>query len=456
MRQWHLAALLIIGLVACAGPSAPAPTAAPTVASVPATPIAAAPTPAPSATRPAPTAVPSATPAPTAVPTVAPSATPALPRYDLVLRGGTLIDGGGGPPLPDAAIAIRDGLIVAVGPASALSFAPDTPVRELPGTTFLPGFVNAHAHTRDLNDEQLRGWVRAGVTTLRDLGGPRDLLLAKRAALEAAADPTLPRLLVTGPIVTVPGGHPIPLQSVDERDRALAVRGPEDAAAQIGGLLDSGVNLIKIAVSGRSDTAWPELSDAEIRAIADTAHARGARVAAHVDRAVALRRAVLSGIDDAAHMPRDRMPDELIAEMVARGVALVPTIDVYEGLAEERGIGPEWRRSTLLLMRDNLRRFAAAGGTLALGDDYGNPRVEIGMPMPEIRHWLAAGLSPMQVIVAATHGSALVSGLAGEVGMLQAGMAADILVVEGDPLADIGALERPRLVLRSGQIAFGG
>jgi imidazolonepropionase-like amidohydrolase len=430
-------------LAACSG--APATTTSPAPPTAPA-----APSPAPSATRatpPSPTIAPS--PAPTnAPPTLTPSAAP--PRYDLVLRGGTLLDGTGGPPLPDAAIAILNGRIAAIGPASALTFAPETPVRELPGT-FLPGFVNAHVHTWELSDDQLRGWPRAGVTTVRDLSGPRDLLVARRDRLAASGDAAMPRLLVAGPMVTVPGGHPLPIYG--ESDRVLAVRGPEDAAAGIEELLDGGVDLIKIAVSGRTDTAWPELSDAEILAITETAHARGARVSAHVDRSSALRRAVANGIDDAAHMPRDRIPDDLIAEMVSRGVALVPTIDVYEGLAEERGNEGEWRQAILPVLYDNLRRFAAAGGILALGDDYGNPRVALGMPMPEIRHWLVAGLTPMEVIVAATAGGASVCGLERELGRLQPGMAADILVVEGDPLADIGALERVALVLRGGRPA---
>ena len=175
---------------------------------------------------------------------------------------------------------------------------------------------------------------------------------------------------------------------------------------------------------------------------------------AHVDRSAALRRAVLSGIDDAAHMPRDRMSDELIGEMVARGVALVPTIDVYENLAEERGNAGEWRQAILPLMYDNLRRFVAAGGVLALGDDYGNPRVALGLPIAELGHWLAAGLTPEQAIAAATRGGALVCGLDREIGQLRSGMAADILVVEGDPLQGLSALERVVLVLRDGQVAF--
>src|SRR5581483_5044738 len=179
-------------------------------------------------------------------------------------------------------------------------------------------------------------------------------------------------------------------------DQVLAVRGAEDARAQTLALIDAGADVIKIAVSGRADVDWPELSDAEIAGIAAAARERGVRVAAHVDRSAGLRRAVENGITDAAHMPRDRMPDALIALMVARGVVMSPTIAVYEALAAERGNLPEWRRATMPVMYDNRRRYVAAGGLLALGDDYGNPGVELGMPMAELRHWIAAGLTPMQ------------------------------------------------------------
>jgi enamidase len=367
-----------------------------------------------------------------------------------VLTGATLIDGTGAAPLPDAVVAIRAGTIAAVGPAGTLPYDPASPTRDLRGATLLPGFVNTHAHTSSLSTEALKGWTSAGVTTVRDLAGPRDLILARRREVAASGDPALPRLLVAGPMITVPGGHPIPIYGMS--DEVLTVDGPEDARQKAAALIDAGADAIKIAVSGRTDVSWPELSDAEIAAIAELARARGVRLAAHIDRASALRRAVEDGITDAAHMPRDRMPDDLIARMVERGVVLTPTIAVYEALAEERGAGDEWRRTTQLVMYDNLRRFVAAGGILALGDDYGNPRVALGMPMPEIRHWLAAGLTPMQVIVAATQGGALACGLADTLGQVRPGLAADLLAVTGDPLANIAALERVALVVHGGVV----
>ncbi|MGH3086165.1 MAG: amidohydrolase family protein, partial [Rubrobacteraceae bacterium] len=171
--------------------------------------------------------------------------------------------------------------------------------------------------------------------------------------------------------------------------------------------------------------------------------------------AAGLRRAVENGVDDAAHSPRDTIPDDLISLVVERDVALVPTIDVYQLIAETNGTAAEWNATTLPVMYDNLRRFEAAGGTLALGDDYGGyPGVELGMMSDEIAHWLAAGLSPMRVISAATEGGATASGIEDETGTLERGKTADILVVDGDPLTDMNALERTSLVTHGGEVVF--
>lgn len=367
-----------------------------------------------------------------------------------MLTGGKLIDGAGSRPIEDAAVAIRGNEIVAVGKADELPAAPGAREIDVSGKTILPGFVNAHAHSRYATLEQMEGWTAAGVTTVRDLGGFLEDVLERRRRAED--DPRLPRLLVAGPMITVPAGHPIPIYGPDYP--ALAVRGPEDARAQVNGLLDAGVDHIKIAVSGRTDTGWPELSNAEISAITETAHARGARVSVHADTAAGLRRALENGVDDAAHLPRDALPQDLIALMVERDVAMIPTIDVYQNIAEENGTAADWNANTLPVVYDNLRRFHAAGGTLALGDDYGNPGVELGMPVDEIDHWLAAGIEPMEVIVAATRGGATVSGLGDEIGTLEKGKAADVLVVDGDPLADTSALERVSLVVRDGEVVY--
>lgn len=373
-------------------------------------------------------------------------------QADLVLTGGTLVDGTGKPALMDVAVAVENGKILAVGKEDGLNISEGSRTLDVSGKTILPGFINTHVHSRYVTLQQTKSWTREGVTTVRDLSGPLDALLERKRDSEASGDPRLPRLLISGPMISVPGGHPFPIYGDDYP--ALAVRGPEDARDQVNRLLDAGVDHVKIAVSGRTDTGWPELSDEEIRAITSAAHARGVRVAVHVDAAAGLRRAVENGVDDAAHSSRDRIPDDLIAEMVERDVALSPTIDVYENLAEEGGTIAEWNAKTLPVMQDNLRRFVEAGGTLALGDDFGNPGVELGMPMDEIQQWTAAGLSPMQVIVAATRDAAKVSGLGDEIGTVEKGKAADLLVVDWDPLSNPRALERVELVVHDGKVAF--
>jgi imidazolonepropionase-like amidohydrolase len=445
-----LAALLLSQLAACAIPPAPPvavaadrSTEVPTSTAVPTA------TALPTET-PTPTELPTAVPTATVVPT--PTAVPA-PRYDLVLVGGTLIDATGAPPLENAAIAIQGQRIVAIGTADALSYSADTPVRDVSGATIMPGFINAHVHITGLSDDDLRRWTRAGVTTIRDLAGPLDDLAATRDRIRASQDASFPRLLVAGPIVTVEGGYPFAVREKALRVEGIAVRDPDDARVIINTLADGGADQIKLAVSGRTDVHWMELTDEEIAAITETAHARGLRVSAHVDRVVALRRALLNGIDDVAHSPRDRMTDEVIALMVEHGVSMSPTISVYEALARQRGNDATWRKQMLPLMYDNLRRFVAAGGTLALGDDYGGvPGMPVTMPMAELLHWQAAGLSPQQIIEASTRGSAMALGLEAELGTVEVGKVADLLVVQGNPLADLNALAAPLLVVHDGQI----
>ncbi len=369
---------------------------------------------------------------------------------DLVVTGGTLVDGTGSRPLEDASVAVKGDSIVAVGESESLRISDDARVVDVDGGTILPGFVNAHVHSRYVTLEETRAWTRDGVTTVLDLGGASEKLIGRKQATRESGDANLPRLLVSGPMITVPGGHPIPIYGPDYP--ALAVRGPEDAKAQVERLISDGVDHIKIAVSGRTDTGWPELSDEEILAITQAAHDGSVRVSVHADTASGLRRAVENGVDDAAHAPRDTIPNSVIREMVERDVTLTPTIDVYQNIAEDNGEAADWNATTLPVMYDNLRRFVKAGGTLALGDDFGNPGVELGMPMDEIEHWKAAGLTPMQTILAATAGGATVSGLQDEIGTLQVGKTADILIVEGDSLADIQALENVELVVHDGGI----
>ena len=150
----------------------------------------------------APFAPPAASPTPVAVP---PTDAPGEPI--LVLAGGTLVDGNGGPPMPDAVVMIRGNRILAVGRRADAAIPAAARVIDVTGATILPGFINAHVHA-GYNAANLKAWAQAGVTTVRDLGvAPWDDAFVRRDAL--LRDPANARLVAAGPLVTVSGGYPM-------------------------------------------------------------------------------------------------------------------------------------------------------------------------------------------------------------------------------------------------------
>jgi imidazolonepropionase-like amidohydrolase len=350
--------------------------------------------------------------------------TPTGPPIALV--GGTLIDGTGADPLPNGALVIQGCRIAAVGPRAEVAIPADAQVIELDEATVLPGLINAHVHAA-YSARNLRAWAQAGVTTVRDLGAPvGNPYFETRDRL--AADPANARVVSAGPIVTVPGGYPI----VPNDFPSLAVTSPEDARQQIARLIDEGADVIKIAFSSSPPTLSPE----EAAVIVQTAHERGIPVTAHATNPRELQRALDAGVDDVAHISGDEVSSRTIRRMVEAGVYWVPTLEALHG---EGG--------------DNLLRFVEAGGQVALGTDAGYlPGLEIGTPLDELALMAEAGMTPMQIIVAATRSAAHVCRLERHLGTLEVGKLADVLVVAGDPLRDLGALADVRLVIHGGVI----
>jgi imidazolonepropionase-like amidohydrolase len=146
-------------------------------------------------------------------------------------------------------------------------------------------------------------------------------------------------------------------------------------------------------------------------------------------------------VDDVAHVPYDTIPDSDLRRMVTAGVYLVPTFTVF------RNYGANVDGCV-----ENLRRFVAMGGKVALGNDYdGGPGVfELGIPMYEIEMMAKAGMTPIQIVQAGTSNAASVVNLDDQIGTLTAGKAADILVVDGNPLQDVQALRSVRIVIHAG------
>ncbi len=373
---------------------------------------------------------------PGAPPQPAPSpATLAVQAADLALVNATLIDGTGADPLAEAVVLIQGDRIVAVGPRGTINFAPETQTIDLQGATILPGFINAHVHFA-YDERSLETWALAGVTTVRDEGIISSRPLADLLAFrdKTRADPKYARLVSAGYMTTVPGGY-----------GDLFVSSPEDARQKMTEELDAGVDLLKISLedgyAGRS--GLPKLTGEEIAAIVAVAHERGTRVSGHLTQGAYLEQMVNAGVDDVAHIPYDFIGPEVLKSMVARDIYFTPTFTVF------RNYGAPVSQCVA-----NLRKFLELGGHAALGNDYGGGPgdFEQGIPMYEIEQMTKAGMTPMEIIVASTLNAAHVSNLEKELGTLEPGKIADILVVSGNPLDNLQVLQKVRLVIHQGVV----
>jgi len=356
----------------------------------------------------------------------------------IVITNCVLIDGTGRPPIQEAAVVISESLIVAIGSADATTIPQDARVIDVDGAAVLPGLINAHVHS-GFNRENLEAWAQSGVTTVRDLGGPSSFAWKR----EISTDPYCALLVAAGPMISVPNGYPrVPWGSPN----MLAVNSPEDAGAKAAALIDAGADVIKLAMeSGEAfQRTIPCLTVEEASAAVMAAHQKGTVASAHVLVTSDLAKAVRAGVDDIAHMVVDYLPNPLVDVMLGDSILWIPTLELWHH------VGVDQREAAI----KNLRKFVLAGGQVVLGTDFDgyDAPFQLGMPILEMELMLQAGMSPMQVIVAATRNAALACNRLDDLGTLEAGKTADILVVDGDPLADIHDLAKVRLVIHRGVI----
>ena len=358
----------------------------------------------------------------------------------LVLINGTLIDGTGADPIQDAVLIIQGERIVAVGSRAAVTIPDDAQLIDVKGATLLPGFFNTHVHGA-YNEEKLAAWAREGVTTVRDLGAqqwpPSQTLLDR-----VEKDNRYARLVSGGIFITPPDGYPIAVFGGNGK----TITSVEEASQAVDELLDQGAAEIKISLESgqvfRQDI--PMLTTEQVKAIVATAHQRGTRVSAHATVSTDLQRAIAEGVDDVAHMVVDPVPDGSIQAMVDRDMYWVPTIELWKNVGQGQDLN----------VIDNLRRYVQAGGKVALGTDfegYYTP-FQLGMPTKEIAWMSEAGMTPMHIIVAATQNAAHVCNLEKNLGTLEVGKIADVLIVKGDPLQNLQALSDVLYVIHNGEV----
>ncbi len=354
----------------------------------------------------------------------------------LALVGATVIDGTGAPPIPNGVVLVSGNRVERVGRTGAFLIPSSYRRYFLAGTTVLPGFINAHVH-QAYNLVHLRGWLRSGITSVRDLGPvAAGDFLSLRDSLDR--DPQCARLIAATPLITAPGGY-----------GSLFVDSPGEAEAAVRGLIDEGVDVIKIALEddlqGRT---WPMLSATIAKRIVATVHSRGVRVSAHISHTRNLSIALEAGVDDLAHMVVEPLDDRQIRAIVKKGIAWTPTLELWKGVSEMHGL--DWGRIAI----DNLARFYRAGGIIALGTDYAgySCNFDDGFPITEVGLMASAGMTSMDIILAGTRNAAIVSGRGKDLGTLAPGKIADLLVVEGDPLADLRALADTAMVVHNGRV----
>jgi len=332
--------------------------------------------------------------------------------------------------LAPACLVIEGAHIATLGSPAEVRARPDRHI-EVPELTLVPGFIDCHVHAGFYPPGEILG---GGVTTARDLGWPPELIfpLVESSRREGFEGPTL---VAAGPILTAPGGYPSAAAWAPPGTARL-IRGPGEAGPAVERTLAEGATIIKIALN---PSAGPSFDESTLRALVDAAHARGARVTGHIDGVAELINALDAGVDELAHMLLGgaAIPDRLIARMVAAGTTVVPTLSIHRGRDRAAAV-------------DNLRRFAAAGGSFVYGTDLGNEGPSPGIDALEVAAMDAAGIPARRIIESATVAAAAYLGLA-TTGILEVGMDADIVGLEGDPAHDHSALTAVGAVWRRGR-----
>lgn len=393
----------------------------------------------------------------------------------LKLLNARLIDGTGAAPQEGATVLLDGSRIAAVyGPGSTPPTS-DDPAIDLHGRTLLPGLINAHIHIlmddmvgdtfgalqrQSLAQVALQGALRgrrileAGITTARDLGGYEYVEMALRDAFARGEFPG-PRLLGAGKLITMTGGHGWPI--------GRQADGADEVRKAVREQLRAGADVIKLMATGGVLTPGVEpgaaqLTEDELRAGIEEAHRADRRTASHAQGTTGVRNAIRAGIDTIEH--GIFLDDEAVEMMRDRGVVLVPTLAAPYQIViagEARGIpayAVEKSRRVMEAHFESFRRAHAAGVTIAAGNDGGTPFNPAHDLVTELRLMITHGMSAVEALRTAGYGSAVALGLADEIGTVQEGKQADLLVVDGDPLADIAALGWPWLVIKGGQVVY--
>jgi imidazolonepropionase-like amidohydrolase len=381
---------------------------------------------------------------------------------------------------------IREGKIQQVL-AAGEQLPPVDQVHDLSEAFVMPGWIDCHVHlTGELSRKSrleyvtlseaavtlrtvmhARRTVEAGFTTVRDLGADTGAIFAVRDSIQRGEIPG-PRILAAGSAVTPSGGHGDPTHGYRETLFDLpgissgVADGVPQCRAAVRHQVRRGADVIKLTATGGvlSETAAgtdQQFFDDELKAIIDTAHMLGRRVAAHAHGPTGMAAALRAGVDSIEH--GSFLNQECLALFLEKGAWLVPTLHAGQTVVTYAG-DPDWfpeviaRKARMVgpVMMRSLGRAHKAGVRIAFGTDCGVGAH--GLNAEEFSLMVRAGMSPTAALTSATTGAAELCGLAASHGKLAPGYVADLVALSADPRGDIGLTEKPLAVMRAGRLAL--
>lgn len=395
----------------------------------------------------------------------------------IAIRHIRILDGRGHK-LERGTLVIEGDRIAAIGPDQTVRVPKGAQRVDGRGLTVLPGLIDCHVHfclgaeadvvaaveeessavTLLKAAELARRTLRAGFTTVRDVGFRDHAVFALKRAIEAGLTPG-PRILAAGLAICMPGGH--------ARFIGREADGVEAVRAAVRDQLAAGAEVIKVIASGGVLTPGTSPDQAqmtveELSAAVEVAATHGRHVAAHAHGASGMKNALRAGVHSIEHATL--MDDEAAAMMTQRGVYMVPTLSALATTAAcptGCGIPDSARSKAKNMVKQHEKSFRAAvrrGVPIALGTDAGTPFNHHGENAQELERMVALGMTPMDAIMTSTSAAARLLRLSDEIGTIEVGKQADLLVVEGNPLRNIGLLlkqERIVGVMQRGRFVAG-